>query len=69
VDFAVRPHLNAGCFPISSMETMESAAAKLEVPLYALDDQSAIKVVDGDVEVVSEGEWKLSTSPVNGEPD
>jgi dipeptidase E len=31
------------------------------VPAYAIDDQTAIKVVDGTVEVVSEGHWKLFT--------
>jgi dipeptidase E len=31
------------------------------VPAYAIDDQTAIKVVDGTVEVVSEGNWKLFT--------
>ena len=36
-------------------------AAGLSVPLYALDDETAVKVVDGDVEVVSEGNWKLFT--------
>lgn len=38
---------------------MERAAAKVDYPLYAVDDETAIKVVDGKVEVVSEGEWKL----------
>ena len=33
-------------------------------PAYAIDDQTAIKVIDGTVEVVSEGHWKLfSPSP------
>ena len=30
-------------------------------PAYAIDDETAIKVVDGTVEVVSEGHWKLFT--------
>jgi dipeptidase E len=38
------------------MEMTERAAAKLHYPLYAIDDETAIKVVDGRVEVVSEGE-------------
>ena len=36
-------------------------AAEVPVPTYAIDDQTAIKVVDGTVEVVSEGHWKLFT--------
>ena len=39
----------------------EKWAAKLPNPAYAMDDQTAIKVVDGVVEVVSEGHWKLFT--------
>jgi len=29
------------------------------VPSYAIDDQAVIKVIDGTIEVVSEGHWKL----------
>ena len=36
-------------------------AARVPVPAYAIDDQTAIKVTDGAVEVVSEGHWKLFT--------
>jgi len=61
VDFVIRPHLNADYFPVATLENMEKWAAKVDVPLYAFDDQTAIKVVDGKVEVVSEGEWKLFT--------
>lgn len=31
------------------------------MPAYAMDDQTAIKVIDGMVEVVSEGHWKRFT--------
>jgi len=59
VDFVIRPHLNADYFAQTTLEHMAIAAAKVAVPLYAFDDQTAIKVVDGAVEVISEGEWKL----------
>lgn len=59
MDFAVRPHLNSCDYPDANLVTMEGWAAKLDVPTYAIDDQTAIKVVDGRVEVVSEGEWRL----------
>jgi len=45
--------------PDNSMAHAAEWAAKLPVPGYAIDDQTAIKVVDGSVEVVSEGHWKL----------
>jgi len=58
VDFTVRPHLHSDYFPTASLENMAHWAESVDVPLYAIDDQTAIKVVDGAVEVVSEGQWK-----------
>ena len=43
------------------MAAAERWAGGLSGPAYAIDDQTAIKVVDGTVEVVSEGQWKLFT--------
>ena len=45
------------------MRMMQRAAAKVDHPLYAIDDQTAIKVVDGQIDVVSEGRWKLFNDP------
>lgn len=59
VDFAVIPHLENPNHPDASLVNAEIWAAKLRVPTYAIDDQTAIKVLDGIVEVVSEGQWKL----------
>ncbi len=59
VGFAFRPHLNADYFPMANMGMMERAAARLDYPLYAIDDETAIKVVNGEIEVISEGEWRL----------
>ena len=43
-------------------------AAGLSNPAYAIDDDTAIKVVDGAVEVISQGHWKLfAPSPVANE--
>jgi dipeptidase E len=58
VDMTLRPHMNADYFPNASQENMEKWATKVDEPLYAIDDQTAIKVVDGAVEVISEGQWK-----------
>ena len=33
----------------------------MSMPCYAIDDETAIKVVDGTVDVVSEAHWKLFT--------
>ena len=43
------------------MATAEEWAAGLSGPAYAIDDETAFKVVDGTVEVISEGHWKLLT--------
>jgi len=61
VDFALIPHFENENFPDTSRTNAEKWAAKLPVPVYAIDDQTAIKVVDGTVEVISEGRWKLFT--------
>jgi hypothetical protein len=47
--------------PENTLAHAERWAAKMAVPGYAIDDQTAIKVTDGAVEVVSEGHWKLFT--------
>ncbi len=59
VNFSMFPHLDNPKCPENTMATAEEWAAKLSVPGYAMDDESAIKVVDGTVEVISEGHWKL----------
>jgi dipeptidase E len=58
VDFALLPHLDHEDHPESSTAEVERMAAEVPVPTYGIDDQTAIKVVDGEVEVVSEGHWK-----------
>jgi dipeptidase E len=61
VDFALIPHLDHEHHPDASLANAEKWAARIPAPTYAIDDQTAIKVVDGAVEVVSEGRWKLFT--------
>ena len=58
VDFALLPHLDHKDHPESSRAKVERMAAEVPVPTYAIDDQTAIKVVEGEVEVVSEGHWE-----------
>jgi len=59
VDFAMFPHLDHEMMPENTMSDAERWAAGMSVPCYAIDDETAIKVSDGTVEVVSEGHWKL----------
>jgi dipeptidase E len=61
VDFAIFPHVDHEMMPQNSMADAERWPAGIGIPSYALDDQSAIKVAGGDVEVVSEGHWRRFT--------
>jgi dipeptidase E len=56
VDFSIFPHLDV--FPDNTLAEAERWAADIGGPAYAIDDQTAIRVVDGVVDVISEGQWK-----------
>lgn len=58
VDFSIFPHLDNEFLPWNTMPQAEKWAAEIGGPAYAMDDQSAIKVVDGSVEMISEGTWR-----------
>ncbi|MFJ9733797.1 Type 1 glutamine amidotransferase-like domain-containing protein [Streptomyces sp. NPDC101171] len=58
VDFSIFPHLDHPDCPENSMAAAERWAAGIAGPAYAIDEQTAVKVADGAVEVVSEGRWK-----------
>ena len=60
VDFAIIPHVEYD--DRQDVANAEKWAGRLPVPTYAIDDETAVKVVDGTVEVVSEGNWKLFNS-------
>jgi dipeptidase E len=57
VDFSIFPHLGHELMPDNTLAEAERWAADIAGPAYAIDDQTAIKVIDGAVEVVSEGQW------------
>jgi dipeptidase E len=59
VDFAVIPHLENPDHPDASLVNAEKWAARIPARTYAIDDETAISVVDGTVQVVSEGTWRL----------
>ncbi|QDP98398.1 peptidase E [Microlunatus elymi] len=59
VDFSIFPHLDFPGWPDNSLDSARRWAKKITTPAYAIDDQTAIAVVDGAVEVVSEGHWQL----------
>jgi dipeptidase E len=61
VDFSIFPHVDHVDLPENTMAAAERWATGIPGPAYAIDDETAIKVTDGAVEIVSEGHWKLFT--------
>ncbi|MDB5161899.1 MAG: peptidase dipeptidase dipeptidase [Candidatus Saccharibacteria bacterium] len=59
VDFIFRPHLNSRHFYLVKIDELKEKAKGLNKAVYAIDDNSALKIIDGNVEVISEGEWTL----------
>jgi dipeptidase E len=58
VDFSIFPHLDNPKLTENTMAAAEKWAADLGGPAYAIDDDTAIQVADGSVEVVSAGHWR-----------
>ena len=56
VDLYIYPHFNSPSHPESRKENLAKTAAETKKPVYGLDDESALKITDGQVTVVSEGE-------------
>ena len=58
IDFEIRPHLNSKWFPKVRLDYLSELAKKTPTHFYAIDDNTAIQVIDGQTTVVSEGAWK-----------
>lgn len=70
VGFSIFPHVDHPDLPENTMAAAETWAAALPNPAYAIDDATAIRVVDGAVDVITEGHWRLfaPVAPVDGLP-
>lgn len=64
VDFSICPHVNGDDKPGNTMAEAQSWAAGIGNPAYAVDDETAFRVVDGTVDVISEGHWKLFSTDI-----
>lgn len=62
-DWYLKPHLNSASFPNRTMGWFERAAARIDCPVYAIDDDSAVRVRGDEVDVVSAGRWRLLNGP------
>lgn len=58
VDFALYPHLDRPGMEDATLASIAQWASGIPVPTYAIDDDTAITVIDGTIEVVSEGTWQ-----------
>ncbi len=63
VDFSIFPHLDDEALPTNTMAAAEKWAAGFGGPAYAIDNETAIKVTDGTIEVVTDGHWRFFPSP------
>ncbi len=61
VNFAIIPHFENPNHPDASLRNAEQWAARLPIPVYAIDEDTAVIVDNGNLEVISEGHWKLFT--------
>jgi len=58
MNFNVRPHFNSPHFPNIRDDKLKEVAKEVSETIYAIDDDSAGMVVDGEIESISEGKWK-----------
>jgi dipeptidase E len=66
VDFSIFPHVDHPDLPDNTMAAAERWASDLSNPSYAIDDETAIQVTGGVVEIVSEGHWRQFTPETAG---
>jgi dipeptidase E len=67
-DWYLKPHLNSPGFPYRTPAWFEAAAAKLDCAVYAIDDDSAVRVRGDEIDVVSDGTWLLLNGPRSNLP-
>lgn len=58
VNFLIEPHVNSSYFPELTFDYVRKESENTKHTIYGLDDDSAIKVVENEITVVSEGHWK-----------
>ncbi len=58
IDFEIRPHLNSKWFPKVRLDYLKKLAKKIPNTFYAIDDNTAVKIINGKISVVSKGAWK-----------
>jgi dipeptidase E len=57
VNFQIRPHLNSPKFPNANFNTLKKLSQDIPDTIYAIDDNTAIQVIDDKVKIVTEGKY------------
>lgn len=57
LDLSILPHFNSDYFAHLRPDLIHSLAPEFPITVYALDDASALKIIDNQIEVVTEGEF------------
>lgn len=55
--FYFLPHYKSPCFDLRNKKNLKKMLEKTSETVYALDDNSAIQVINDDIKIISEGEW------------
>jgi dipeptidase E len=58
-DWYLKPHLYSSDFPERGDAWADRIAARADFPVYFIDDETAIRVIGGEMDVVSEGRWRF----------
>jgi dipeptidase E len=58
-DWYLKPHLYSKYFAGRDDAWAEAIAAKADFPIYFIDDKTAVRVMDDEIDVVSDGRWRL----------
>ena len=58
-DWYLKPHLYSPDFPERDDAWADRIVERADFPIYFIDDETAVRVVDDTVDVVSEGRWRF----------
>lgn len=58
INFELRPHLNSEHFPTVRISYLTELAKMNKNTFYAIDDDTAVQVIDGKVEIITAGKWQ-----------
>jgi dipeptidase E len=58
-DWYLKPHLYSPDFPERDDTWADRITARADFPLYFIDDDTALRIRDGKIDVISEGRWRF----------